>query len=100
MRTVVLSKRASKKLAKLLEYLETEWSLKVRDNFLSKFKKLIMQIQKYPESCTISNSVKGLRKLVITKQTSLFYKFDDNHIKIITIFDNRMRPGKINTEIE
>ncbi len=34
MRTIKLSKRASKNLDKLLEYLENEWSLKVKSDFL------------------------------------------------------------------
>jgi len=100
MRTVILSKRASKKLAKLFDYLEAEWSIKTRNDFLRKFQKSITQIQKYPKSCPETNSVKDLRMLVITKQTSLFYKFDTKSIKIITIFDNRMNPKNIKKEVE
>ena len=100
MRTVILSKRASKKLAKLLDYLEAEWSIKTRNDFLRKFQKSITQIQKHPKSCPETNSVKDLRMLVITKQTSLFYKFDTKSIKIITIFDNRMNPKNIKKEIK
>jgi len=98
MKTVILSKRASKKLTKLLEYLEAEWSIKTRNDFIRKFQKSIIQIQQYPKSCPETNSVKGLRMLIITKQTSLFYKFDKKSIKIITIFDNRMNPKNIKTE--
>jgi hypothetical protein len=36
MRRVVLSKRASIKLGKLLEYLENDWSLKEKKYFLKK----------------------------------------------------------------
>jgi hypothetical protein len=36
MRKIILSKRASKKLEKLLEYLELEWSLKVKNDFIKK----------------------------------------------------------------
>ena len=71
MRRIVLSKRASNKLSKLLEYLENEWSLKVRNDFLKKLDKALSQIQKFPESCRETDYVKGLRMLVITKQTYL-----------------------------
>ena len=37
--------------------------------------------------------------LVVTKQTSLFYRFDKKTITIVTIFDNRMNPDRLKTEV-
>ena len=51
MRTIKLSRRASIKLNKLLEYLENEWSLKVKLDFIKKLDTSLKQIQKYPVSC-------------------------------------------------
>jgi len=51
MRTIKLSKRASKKLDKLLEYLELEWSLKVKLDIIKELDRSLGQIKKYPESC-------------------------------------------------
>jgi len=65
---------------------------------LKKFDKSLAQIQKHSESCIETNSVKGLRMLIITKQTSLFYKFNSKTIFIVTIFDNRMNPIKLKKE--
>ena len=39
MRKIILSKRASNRLEELLEYLELEWSLKVKNDFIKKLKK-------------------------------------------------------------
>ena len=78
MRTIKLSKRASNKLEKLLEYLESEWSSKVKSDFIKKLDKSLKQIQKYPNSCQQTDFVKGLHMLVVTKQTSVFYRFDPN----------------------
>ncbi len=100
MRRVVLSKNASNRLGKFLEYLEKEWSLKDKNNFLKKLDKSLTKIQKYPESCIETNSVKGLRMLIVTKQTSLFYKFNSKTIFVITIFDNRMSPTKLEKETQ
>jgi len=85
MRKIILSKRASKKLDKLLEYLESEWSLKVKTDFIKKLDKSLNQIQRYPESCQKTDFVKGLHRLVVTKQTTVFYRFDS---KIITIVES------------
>lgn len=98
MRTIKLSTRASKKLDKLLKYLETEWSLKVKSDFIKKLDKSLKQIQKYPDSCHQTDFVKGLHMLVVTKQTSIFYRFDSKTISVVTIFDNRMNPEKLKKE--
>lgn len=99
MRNVILSKRASKKLIKLLDYLESEWSLKVKNEFIEKLDDSINQIRKYPESFQESEIKKGLRKCIITKQTTLYFRYDSKSIKIITMFDNRMNPGKLGKEL-
>ncbi|MEI6141305.1 MAG: type II toxin-antitoxin system RelE/ParE family toxin [Mariniphaga sp.] len=99
MRKIILSKRASKRLGKLLEYLELEWSLKVKNDFIKKLDKSFTQLQKLPESCPQSDLVKGLHMFVVTKQTSLYYRFDKNSVMIVTVFDNRMNPDRLKTEI-
>jgi plasmid stabilization system protein ParE len=98
MRTIKLSRRASKKLDKLLECLETEWSLEVKSDFIKILDKSLKQIQKYPDSCQQTDFVKGLHILVVTKQTSIFYRFDSKTISVVTIFDNRMNPEKLKKE--
>jgi len=98
MRKVILSKRASNRLEKLLDYLESEWSLKVKKDFIKKLDKSIKQVQKYPESCQQTDFVKGLHLFVVTKQASFFYRFDSKSITIVAIFDNRMDTVKIKKE--
>ncbi len=83
MRTVKLSERASVKLEKLLVYLETEWSYKVKSDFVKKLDKAVKRIQKYLESCQQTKFIKGLRKLVVTKQTSIYYRFDSKSVYIL-----------------
>ncbi len=95
MRTVILSKRASIKLEKLLHYLETEWSEKVKQDFINKLDKSLELIKQYPESSEKSKLKKGLHRCVITRQTTLFYQHDSTLIKVITIFDTRMNPKKL-----
>ncbi len=95
MRKIILSKRASIRLEKLLEYLEVNWSANVKDDFTNKLDKALKQIQKFPDSAIESDSFKGLHMLIVTKQTSLFYRYNSKSIKIITLFDNRMDPKKI-----
>jgi len=92
MRKVVLSKRASEKLENLLNYLETQWSEKVKQNFIKKFDDSVKAISLFPESTEKSDLKKGLHRCVVTKQTTFYYQFNDCEIQIITIFDTRMNP--------
>lgn len=98
-RKVIISKRASLKLIRLLEYLETEWSAKVKDDFIQKLDKSLLIIQKNTDGFEKSKFISGLHKCVITKQISLFYKHDKNRIFIVSIFDNRQHPNRLIEEI-
>ena len=98
-REVKLSSLAEKKLDMLLEYLLQHWSQKVKNDFLKKLDKSIAVIQSNPESFPQSNKQKGLHKCVVTKQTTLYYRFDSKCINVITVFDTRQSPNKLNKEI-
>ncbi|MCB0497071.1 MAG: type II toxin-antitoxin system RelE/ParE family toxin [Cyclobacteriaceae bacterium] len=100
MRGIVLSKRAAKKLDKLLNYLESEWSERVKINYVEKFDQIVNQLRTFPEIGQETELVKGLRRLVITKQTTIYYRYDNKYVKIAAIFDTRMDPMKIKKEIK
>ena len=99
MRDIILSKRAAQKLEKLFKYLETEWSLSVKNKFADKLDQTLNQLKAFPEIGQKTDLVKGLHRLVITKQTTIYYRFDKHRINIATIFDTRMDPKRIRKEI-
>ena len=99
-RQIKLSKRTEKKLDKLLEFLEKEWSLKVKNDFIEKLDKSLNHIKLYPSSFPESNTIKGLHKCVITKQTILYYKFSDVDVSIVTLFDSRQDPNALMKELK
>lgn len=90
-----ISKNAAKKLGNLFEFLENEWSLKVKNDFIQKLEKSLEQIKKLPDSFPESEKLKGLRKCVVTKQTTIFCKHSDKTIDIVTVFDNRQDPESL-----
>lgn len=98
-RKIKLSKLASKKLDILLEYLESIWSPKVKKEFIKKLDKTLLLIQKNPEYFQKSNLITGLHRCVITKQITIYYKYDDHYIYIVTLFDNRQNPERLEKEI-
>lgn len=99
MRKVILSKLANDKLAKILKYLEQEWGQTSKRKFLSNLSNKLSQLQKFPESGKKSEKFKGLYQSVLSKQTSIWYKFDEHRLFIITFFDTRQHPNKLNKEV-
>jgi plasmid stabilization system protein ParE len=95
MKEIVFSTRARLKLERLLDYLETEWSLKVKHSFIAKLDLALFQIAKMPESCPMSHKKKGVHKCIVSKQTSLYYRVTTKEIQIIAFFDNRQKPSKL-----
>lgn len=95
-KAVVFSKRSKNRLSKLLIYLEQEWSQKVKNEFIKKLDRCVMQISKLPESCPVSEDFPGLYKCVITKQTTFYYRIKEMEIQVVAFFDNRQDPKKKN----
>jgi plasmid stabilization system protein ParE len=96
---VIFSKSAKIKLESLLIYLEKEWSVKSKNDFIKKLDRSIDQISKLPVSCPESKKFPGLFKCVVTRQTTLFYRIKDQTIEIIALFDNRQNPKELLNEL-
>ncbi len=94
-RKVIVSKTAQKKLDELFEYLVDEWSERVKNKFIDKLDKNINIIRTNPEAFPTSNKVKGLSRCVITKQTTLYFRYNSKRIEVVTIFDTRQNPRKL-----
>src|SRR5690606_33124738 len=98
---VFLSELAEKKLLKLTDFLLENWNLKVRNEFIKKLTAKIKKVSEQPESCPQSTDFKRLFKCVVTKQTTFYYRinFDKKEIEIITVFDTRQHPDKLERDI-
>lgn len=98
-RKVVISKTAKKKLEKIFEYLIKEWSVKVKKDFVETLDSSIEIIKKQPEIFPESKKGKSLRKCIITKQMTLYYRYNSKRINIVTLFDTRQNPNELDKEI-
>ncbi len=99
---IFLSELAETKLIKLSDYLLENWNLKTRDKFFAKLTEKIKQISRQPNSCPKSAKFNNLYKCVVTKQTTFYYrvKTENKEIEIITIFDTRQDPKKLEEDID
>jgi plasmid stabilization system protein ParE len=94
---IYFSEIAKFKLNILTTYLLENWNLQTKNDFLKKLDFKIQQIKSQPYSCIQSYDFKGLYKCVVTKQTTFYYRISkkQQEIEIITIFDTRQNPNKL-----
>ena len=98
-REVIITKTAQKKLDNLFYYLITSWNVEIKSDFVKKLDKCIDTIKLHPEIFPESSIKKGLYRLVITKHTTLFYRYTSKKIIIVTVFDTRQNPNKLNKDL-
>ena len=98
---VYLSELAESKLLTLNEYLLSHWNMKVKNDFFQKFRNKVKLISNQPKSCPESSEFKGLYKCVVSKHNTFYYRINQNQneIEIITIFDTRQSPDKLQVDL-
>lgn len=93
LKSVRWSSFASKDLSNLLDYLEAKWNKKVCLNFIEKLDHSIHQIQINSAQFPYFNASLQIRKCVITKHNSLFYRVTSTRIEILRLYDTRQNPN-------
>lgn len=92
---VIFSPRAIKNTKKIIQYLKKEWSDKSADRFIDLLREKISKIKEYPYSYNTLAGREDIRRCVIKKQTTLYYKVGKNKIEVITLYDSRQNPDKL-----
>lgn len=67
----------------------------VDNQFINITEQSINQIAKNPKQYPLINRKLRIRKVVLTKHNSLFYRESKNHIDILRIYDTRQDPYKL-----
>ena len=91
---IIVKKRFTNKVQKILAYLEKEWSKKVAGEFLLKIDRRLDLISKQPFAGAVSLKIKEVRGLLITRHNKLYYKVKGNTVIILNMYDTRMNPKK------
>ncbi len=86
------SSLADDDFAKLLEYLEIRWNKNVSLKFITKLDFCVDLIHKNPNQFPIFNTQLQIRKCVVTKQNTLYYRETKSRIEILRLYDTRQNP--------
>jgi plasmid stabilization system protein ParE len=94
-KNVVWSPSAKKDFSKVLAYLSENWNIKIANEFIELTFNFVQQISINPKLFQIISKNEKIRKCVLNKQNTLFYREHNSHINILRIFDTRQNPRKL-----
>ena len=79
---IIVKKRFTNKVLKLLLYLETEWSNESAKKFLNKLDKRIHNLSLHPFTGIQVQQYQNLRSVLITKHNRLYYRIKEDTIEL------------------
>lgn len=91
-----MDSRANQDARAVVEYLETHWSRKIVQRFLWQLREEQQRIAKNPELNPASSKDKNIRRAVLNKQLTIYYRIESDCIRILTLWDNRRNPEDLN----
>jgi len=74
---------------KIISFILEKWTVKEAEKFIEKVDDLLSKISIHYKLCPPSKLHRDIRKCVISPQTSLIYRLQDDVIEIIALIDNR-----------
>ena len=75
-----------------IKHLEDNWTAKELKNFSTKLDNLIQLISKNPKLFPKSLEKKNIRKAVVDRNNSLYYRISADTVQIISLFSSRQNP--------
>jgi len=94
-KTIIWSPLSETDFDQILDYLRINWDIKVVTQFMDITDHLINQISENPKQYPLINKKQRIRKVVLTKHNSLFYRESKTHVEILRIYDTRQDPHKL-----
>jgi len=92
---IIWSPLSENDFANILDYLDKNWGKKVASGFIELTENLLNQIAINPRQFPIIYKRKKVRKCVLTKHNTLFYRDGKTNIEILRIYDTRQDPNTL-----
>jgi plasmid stabilization system protein ParE len=92
---VILTPLAISNYQAIIEYLISEWSENVANDFVRRFNQVCDILYLNPQIYPVVNLNRQVRKCVLTKHNVIYFIETKSAIKILTIFDTRQTPEKL-----
>ncbi len=87
--SIVWTENANSELIQIINYIYLNFGEHSIRKFVKKIESCIQKLSSMPNAFPKSIIKKDLRRYVISKQITIYYKLIDDNIFIVSIFDNR-----------
>jgi len=94
-RVIIWSPVAVVDLENILTYLSEQWSDSIASQYVETIDKLLIYISINPGLFPLIHRNKKVRKCVISKHNTLYYRANNSKIEILRIFDSRQDAAKL-----
>lgn len=91
---IVITKRFRKNTLRVYQYLFKEFSATTANTFLDQLEQRIEFIAAHPTASRSSDKRKNVRSILFTPHNQIFYRYKNNSIEILCLFDMRQKPAK------
>ena len=92
---VILTPLALANYEVILDYLLSEWTEKIANDFVKRFNQVCGILLESPDIYPYVDKVKKVQRCVLTKQNIIYFVVYPDVVKILTIFDSRQNPEKL-----
>ncbi len=92
---IIWSPLSENDFVSILDYLQKNWDDKVVESFIEITFSSVSQISTNPKQFPFIYKNKKIRKCVLTKHNTLYYRDRKDCVDILRIYDNRQDPKKL-----
>jgi len=92
---IVWSSLSENDFSKILDYLSKNWGEKVASQFIDLTENFLRHISNNPRQFPVIYKKKRIRKCVLTKHNTLYYRDSKAQIEILRIYDTRQDPDNL-----
>jgi plasmid stabilization system protein ParE len=94
---ILWTDHALSELEDTIAYLETNWTKKELQNLAKEIEKTIDLLSRNPFLFESSDLNLAVRRVVVAKKNTLYYRINGNTIEVLSFFSNRQNPQKRKT---
>jgi plasmid stabilization system protein ParE len=89
---IIFTDDATNILLSITNFIDNKWGVKEGEKFLEKVHKTLDLVSNHPYMFKASSIKEDIRIGLISKQTSFFYRINENELIILFFWDNRQEP--------
>ncbi|MGN6540136.1 MAG: type II toxin-antitoxin system RelE/ParE family toxin [Ginsengibacter sp.] len=91
---IIVTKRFRQNVVETYEYISNTFSFKTASLFLDRIERRIDFIAAHPEAGKPSQKRKNVRCVLLPPHNQIYYRFENERIEILLLFDMRQNPNK------